>query len=70
MCGMRAMDGAVKNAVAPVFVSAPPDLSDNRQPLLFIQNFISDAAFGVEGQADCPLFTDRDFVQFSLTKRF
>ena len=35
---------------------------DNRQPLLFIQNFISDAAFGVEGQADCPLFTDRDFV--------
>ena len=35
---------------------------DNRQPMLFIQNFINDGAFGNEGQADCPIISDRDFV--------
>ena len=36
--------------------------NDNRQPLLFIQNFVNGAAFGVEGQTTCPAVSDRDFV--------
>ena len=36
--------------------------NDTRQPLIFIQNFVNDAAFGTEGQTECPALSDRDFV--------
>ena len=35
---------------------------DNRSQLIHIENFVTDGAFGAQGQTGCPAFTNRDFV--------